>query len=168
MRFESDESFLIPGLVQPVDVVPEHGDMVPEDIVHKGGGRKAPPADFADNIQNRTFGLGTDIERCPDVVIRRNEERAFVVGQDDASSPPAVGRCARSRIFRSRRFRRGFGCRIRAGYSSSCSGSCASGGTATSRVMSVVWGTSPAIILRIISSSTSTLVLRAIVTGYRA
>lgn len=62
MRFGLDESFLIPGLVQPVDVVPEHGDMVPEDIVYERGGRKAPPTDFADNIQNRAFGLRTDIE----------------------------------------------------------------------------------------------------------
>ena len=89
---------MIAGFVQSVDIVTKNSDMMPENVVHERCCGKALTPDFCDDFQNFAFGLRTDIDRCPNIVIRRNEKGAFVIGQDDTLSPPIAGRHTRGCI----------------------------------------------------------------------
>ena len=60
--FRLNNGLLVAGFVDPVDFVPEGGDMVAQDIVHERGGCKTFVANLFDNLQNLEFGGTTHIE----------------------------------------------------------------------------------------------------------
>ena len=79
-KFRLDECIMIAGFVQSVDIVPKNSNMMSEDVVHERCRGKALATDFFDDFQNFAFGICTDINRCPNIVICRNEKGTFVIG----------------------------------------------------------------------------------------
>ena len=77
-------------LMDAVDLVAEHFEMVPQDIIHIGCRGQSLAADFFQDFKDFPFRRGTDIERGAEVVIHPGKKCFFIVGQGHRTPPSYV------------------------------------------------------------------------------
>ena len=77
-------------LMYAIDLVAEHFEMVPQDIIYIRCRGQSLASDFFQDFKDFSFRRGTDIERGTVVVIHPGKKCFFVVGQCYRTSPSYV------------------------------------------------------------------------------